>query len=83
MAKLQTTITAKMPREAEFQRFAEWFEGLPEEEQERFQHEWSVLKEAGAELADVGFVYGVVHCWISHDLRQHCARFGYIWPEAG
>jgi hypothetical protein len=40
-----------------------------------------VLEATGAQLGDTGFVYGVVHCWISDDFRQHCRKFGFEWAS--
>ena len=81
MARVVETISVKMPAPSEFEALGRWFEALDEETQERFWRAWHDLEAAGAQQADVGFVYGVVHCWISDDFRQHCAGFGYHWPE--
>lgn len=76
MAKVVETIKIKMPDRSEFERVGEWFHSLPDKKRDQFKKEWDALKEAGAEVADAGFAYGVVHCWISDDFRQHCRRFG-------
>ena len=81
MAKVTCTIKMKMPDQSEFEALARWFDSLDEDTQERFWREWHDLEDVGAQKADVGFVYDIVHCWISHDFRHHCARFGYHWPE--
>ena len=48
----------------------------PQEKRHKFISEWDELEAAGAQTADVGFVYGVVYAWISDDLRQHCRKWG-------
>lgn len=76
MANNMTTLKIRMPDRSEFERVGAWFHSLPEEKRDQFQREWDALKDAGAEVADAGYAYGVVHCWISDDFQQHCRRFG-------
>lgn len=77
MATNALSIKLQMPSQAEFERLGAWFDTLSQGQRAQFQREWNVLKSAGAEVADAGFTYGVMHCWISDDFRQHCRKFGF------
>lgn len=81
MANNALTVTVRTTGRAEFAALAGWLERQSEDLRNRFWDEWAVLHRAGAEIADSGFCYGIVFAWVSNDFRQHCARFGFSWPE--
>lgn len=81
MAEFKLTLKVKMPDPTEFERLGRWFGTLSAQKKDQFQREWDALQNAGAEIADTGFSYGIVHCWISDDLRQHCRRFGFEFRQ--
>lgn len=76
MAISSLSINVKMPSD-EVAKLTAWFDTMPDHERHRFASEWAALEDAGAQIADVGFCYGVMHAWISHDFMTHAARFGF------
>ncbi len=81
MATNMITVKLQIPRQAEYERLGAWFDTLSSQKQAQFQQEWHALKDAGAEVADAGYSYGVIHCWISDDFRQHCRKFGFEFRQ--
>lgn len=81
MAKVTMEIKARVPSPSQYEAFGAWMGSVAPSTLDRFFDEWETLKQHGAEPVDVGFCYGIVHCWISDDFRQHCRKFGFEWPE--
>ena len=76
LMKCALTIRIKVDPDRQIEKFAKGFDRLSEADQDRFSKEWRALEVAGAQVADSGFCYGVVHAWLSNDMVQHAKRFG-------
>lgn len=76
MAKCAMTVRIEVDPNRQIEKLAKGFDLLTEADQDRFHKEWRTLEASGAQVADSGFCYGVVHAWLSDDMVQHAKRFG-------
>ncbi|MGY9038418.1 MAG: hypothetical protein ACKVLA_11425 [Rhodobacterales bacterium] len=76
MAKCTVPIQINVDPKHQIEKLARGFERLTETEQVDFHKEWKTLENLGAQVADCGFCYGIVHAWLSYDMVRHATRFG-------
>ena len=74
--KCALTVRIEVDPDRQIEKLSKGLDGLGEADQDRFHKEWRTLEASGAQVADSGFCFGVVHAWWSDDVVQHAKRFG-------
>jgi len=76
LMKCALTVRIEVDPDRQIEKLAQGFDRLSEADQDRFHRGWRTLEAAGAQVADSGFCFGVVHAWLSDDMVQHAKSFG-------